>query len=142
MNIWSCPVCGEDLLKQNQNNNKSLVCKNNHSFDYARSGYVNLLTANRKKTKLPGDNSLMVNARRNFLSRDFYKPMSDKLCEVVDSFIPCKGVVLDAGCGEGYYTKNVYKFLSENGKSPYVYGIDIAKCAVDFRFPFCWFPFL
>lgn len=131
MNIWSCPVCGEDLLKQNQNNNKSLVCKNNHSFDYARSGYVNLLTANRKKTKLPGDNNLMVNARRNFLSRDFYKPMSDKLCEVINSFIPCKGVVLDAGCGEGYYTKNVYRFLSENGKSPYVYGIDIAKCAVD-----------
>ncbi|MDE6019624.1 MAG: methyltransferase domain-containing protein [Ruminococcus sp.] len=127
MSIWSCPVCGENLLKRE----KSLVCKKNHSFDYARSGYVNLLPVSRKKTKLPGDNALMINARRSFLSRDFYKPMSDSLCNVVDTFMPYGGVLFDAGCGEGYYTKNVYQSLSDSDKNAEIYGVDISKYAAD-----------
>lgn len=127
MSVWSCPVCGEILLTKE----KSLVCKKGHSFDYARSGYVNLLPVSRKKTKAPGDNTLMVNARRSFLSHGYYKPMSDKLCEVIDSFMPYNGVLFDAGCGEGYYTKNVKESLCSSGKNPAIYGIDISKCAVD-----------
>lgn len=127
MSIWSCPVCGEILLKKE----RGLVCKKNHSFDYARSGYVNLLPVNRKKTKDPGDNAFMVNARRNFLQKGYYKPMSDKLCEIIASFIPSNGVLFDAGCGEGYYTKNAAEFLYQIGKETKTYGVDIAKCAVD-----------
>lgn len=127
MSIWSCPVCGEFLLKQG----RSLVCKKNHSFDYARSGYVNLLPVSRKRTKAPGDNALMINARRSFLRNGYYKPMSDKLCEIVNTFIPSNGVLFDAGCGEGYYTKNVMEALCVNGKNPEIYGVDIAKCAAD-----------
>ncbi len=127
MSMWSCPVCGKILLKRE----KSLACKNNHSFDYARSGYVNLLPVSRKRTKDPGDNALMINARRSFLRSGYYKPMSDKLCEIVNSFMPSNGVLLDAGCGEGYYTKNVTEYLSASGKNSEIYGIDIAKCAAD-----------
>lgn len=127
MSIWSCPVCGRDL----QRRERSLFCEKGHTFDYARSGYVNLLPVNRKRTKDPGDNALMVQARRSFLSKGYYKPMSDTLCRIVCGYMPDQGTLLDAGCGEGYYTKNVCNAISEAGKNACVYGIDIAKCAVD-----------
>lgn len=133
MSIWICPVCGERLSV----NGRSLVCKKNHSFDLAKSGYVNLLPVSRKRTRDPGDNSLMVKARRNFLGKGYYKPMSDRLCEAVSSVFPQNGVLFDAGCGEGYYTKNVFDALSKNGKSPEIYGADISKCAVDAAAKYC-----
>mgnify|MGYP003057234303 CR=1 FL=1 len=39
-----CPVCKEKLIKEN----KTFRCVNNHSFDCAKQGYVNL---SRKQTK-------------------------------------------------------------------------------------------
>lgn len=127
MSLWCCPVCGEVLTEEG----RSLVCGKRHTFDRARSGYVNLLPANKKRTKDPGDNALMVQARRSFLSKDYYKPMSDALCKIVCGYMPDEGVLLDAGSGEGYYTKNVCTALEAAGRSADVYGVDIAKCAVD-----------
>ena len=49
MSIWICPVCGEKLSE----NGRSLVCKKGHSFDLAKSGYVNLLPVSRKRTRIP-----------------------------------------------------------------------------------------
>lgn len=127
MSIWSCPICGETLIAEG----RSLICSKRHTFDRAKSGYVNLLPANRKRTKDPGDNAFMVKARRDFLSKDYYKPMSDALCKLVLDFMAEESVLLDAGCGEGYYTKNVCTALESAGRAFYVYGVDIAKCAVD-----------
>ncbi len=127
MNFWSCPICGEGLEAKD----RSLVCSRNHTYDRARSGYVNLLPVSRKRTKDPGDNSLMVQARKSFLGKDYYKSMCDALCSIVCGFMPEGGVLLDAGSGEGYYTKNVCTALEEEGKAAKVLGVDIAKCAVD-----------
>lgn len=60
-----CPVCKEKLIKEN----KTFRCVNNHSFDCAKQGYVNL---SRKQTKNHGDNALMVKARTDFLEKDYY----------------------------------------------------------------------
>ena len=46
-----CPVCGNELTKKD----KSYVCTQNHSFDMARQGYVNLLTVSQKHSLTPGD---------------------------------------------------------------------------------------
>lgn len=127
MSIWSCPVCGGAMERRE----RSLVCSKGHMFDYARSGYVNLLPVNRKRTKDPGDNALMVQARRSFLNAGYYKPLCDRLCGVLVPLSPAQGVLLDAGCGEGYYTKNAAEALAQSGKQMEVYGVDIAKCAVD-----------
>ena len=110
---------------------RSLVCSAGHRFDYARSGYVNLLPVNRKHAKNPGDNAFMVQARRSFLRAGYYKPLCDRLCQVIRKWMPCQGVLLDAGCGEGYYTKHVTDLFAEDGNPVQVYGVDIAKCAVD-----------
>lgn len=127
MSRFICPVCGENL----SDSTKSYICMKNHVFDKAKSGYVNLLQSNHMHTKIPGDNKLMVNARRDFLSRGYYAPMMEKLCETADRYCDDKAFFIDAGCGEGYYTSNVYEYLSIKNKTADMYGIDISKNAVD-----------
>ena len=41
------------------------------------------------------------------------------------------GVLLDAGCGEGYYTEGVSGALAEAGLPMETYGVDISKSAAD-----------
>jgi len=114
-----CPVCHEPIIKQND---KIYRCQNNHSFDIAKKGYVNFLLAHKMNSKLPGDNKLMVDARSSFLSKGYYECFRNKLIELVNRKKPKK--ILDAGCGEGYYTDGIWQ---ENRT---VIGIDISKTAL------------
>lgn len=125
--IWSCPICGKRLHPIE----KSLRCENSHSFDRGRSGYVHLLPSNRQNAKLPGDNPDMVRARRNFLQKGYYAHLLDALCEAAGKYLPEHGVLLDAGCGEGYYTKGVREHLANLQHSCDCYGVDISKTAAD-----------
>ena len=114
-----CPVCHEPIFKQND---KIYQCNNHHSFDIAKKGYVNFLLVHKMNSKLPGDNKLMVDARSNFLNKGYYSLFQDKVKELVHQNNPV--TVLDAGCGEGYYTDSVYN----EGRT--VIGIDISKTAL------------
>lgn len=107
-----CPVCKEKLIKEN----KTFRCVNNHSFDCAKQGYVNL---SRKQTKNHGDNALMVKARTDFLEKDYYDFMRQYVKEKVKG-----NVYLDAGCGQGYYTKEIGANFEQS------YGIDLSKEAI------------
>lgn len=121
-----CPTCGAPLTR----GPRDYRCAQNHLFDLSRSGYVNLLTAGSKHSKVPGDNKLMVNARRSFLDKGYYS----KLCELVSlraAVLAGDGPVLDAGCGEGYYTTAVFEALARSGRQVDVMGIDISKIALD-----------
>ena len=97
MSILICPVCGGNLEKTEH----SYVCVKGHSFDIARSGYVNLLLSKHMGKTVHGDNKLMVNARREFLEKGYYAPLMNALCDKAEEFFQGK-VLLDAGCGEGY----------------------------------------
>lgn len=131
MNYLSCPVC-KGLLKQNE---RSFKCKKGHSFDLSASGYLHLLPANKMNSKLPGDNKLMVNARRNFLQKGYYHAISDKLNEVICAELKKsnkkENLVLDIGCGEGYYTSRLNQAISENKILAEVCGMDISKLAIN-----------
>lgn len=120
---YICPKCREMLEKEGG----SLVCKNKHTYDIAKSGYVNLLLSDQMNTKLPGDNKLMVNARRSFLDKGYYEILMNAFCEAAASYAPENALVLDCGCGEGYYTVNMAERLSD----AFVMGTDISKTAVD-----------
>lgn len=62
-----CPVCGGRLARE-----KTVWrCESRHSFDVARSGYVNLLPPS-ASGKRHGDDKRMVAARTAFLSRGYY----------------------------------------------------------------------
>lgn len=115
--ILVCPKCGENLVT----GENSLVCKNNHCYDIAKEGYVNLLLANMKKTKMPGDDKLMVQARKTFLDKDYYGRLKTEINKVILDYQP--KILLDAGCGTGYYSNNL-------GDDIEVIGVDISKFAI------------
>lgn len=118
-----CPVCSEKL----ERGDKSYACKNGHMYDIAKEGYVNLINANMKHSLSPGDDKQMAKARRDFLSRGYYKILLDALCSAVCEVLPDISTVLDAGCGEGYYTGGIYRALTRNGKRTAMVGTDISK---------------
>lgn len=124
MSGFICPVCGEPLEIEE----RSYVCSSRHSFDIAAKGYVNLLLSNRMNAKLPGDNKLMVNARADFLNKGYYshlaEAVSDRAAELFKG-----GAVLDAGCGEGYYTEKIYEKIKTRHDDFSLLGIDISKFA-------------
>jgi len=103
-----------------------------HSFDIAREGYVNLLLSSGKRPKIMGDTREMLRARRSFLERGFYGPLSDALNEYIhnhlvgDAFPVC---IADVGCGEGYYIGRLKRYLdSQPGLDDLCYfGLDISK---------------
>lgn len=120
---YICPKCGGALHRDSG----SFRCPENHVYDTARSGYVNLLLVQQMNTKLPGDNKLMVNARKSFLNKGYYDILINAFSDSVKKYSVKNGVVLDAGCGEGIYTVCAAK------KAPDMFfmGTDISKTAAD-----------
>ena len=123
-----CPVCSEPLTRTD----KQLHCENKHSFDQAKQGYFNLLLNQAKKSKQPGDNAEMVNARTRFLNAGHYQSISDAINQLaIDLLWQQEGVgILDVGCGEGYYTQRLHEALSDHQINHSLYGLDISRDAV------------
>lgn len=126
MKILRCPICKEDLEKDG----RSYKCTNRHTFDMAKQGYVNMHISNKKNS---GDDKEMIQSRRDFLEKDYYKTISNEVNEVTGRYIKSdEPEILDIGCGEGYYTKHLKNYLAKQDKSANIYGIDISKEAVLF----------
>ena len=113
-----CPKCKKELFRDNN----TYKCVNNHTYDIAKEGYVNLLLSRTAS----GDGKDLVNGRINFLNQGYYEPLRHDLEQIIADF--CKNRViklLDMGCGTGYYTQILPKF----GES---YGLDISKEAIKY----------
>ncbi len=121
--LFRCPVCGESLHREKN----SLLCQNGHMFDIARQGYVNLLRSNKAKH---GDDKRMVQARRNFLERGYYRPLLDALFDGLFPWMKTGDVLLDAGCGECWYTSGLLDRFYAAGVVPEMAGVDISKEAL------------
>jgi 23S rRNA (guanine745-N1)-methyltransferase len=106
-----CPVCALPLRREN----KEAVCDHNHHFDYAKSGYLNLLVSNKKNH---GDDAAMVKARTAFLESGGYAFLRNRLAELSEG----SHVLADLGCGEGYYTGAM--------KAEERYGFDLSRDAL------------
>ena len=133
--ILKCPVCNLSLKK----NEKQYVCLNNHSYDIASKGHINLLLANQKNTKEPGDSKEMMESRRNFLNKGYYHTFSERLNEVIISNISGNDInILDVGCGEGYFLFRLKEAIYIKGatytlnKEFDFFGVDISKAAVTY----------
>ena len=125
MSSFTCPLC-QTVFKQINN---TQVCENNHHFDIAKEGHLNLLPVKAKNSKNPGDSKEMMQARRAFLNTDGYLPLALKLQQLTAQLLADKteASLLDIGCGEGYYTQ----ILTENlPKSFIINALDISKVAI------------
>jgi len=126
MEHFICPVCGEALsLREN-----TYICANNHTFDRAKSGYVNLLRSQVSSKKRHGDDKLMIRARTAFLGKGFYRPLLSGLLEECDKSEGKMIHLCDIGCGEGWYTEQIFRHLREAGKIVQMEGINISKDAL------------
>lgn len=124
--LLRCPLCGAPLTVMSG----ACKCPEGHSFDIAKEGYVNLLPANRKHSKAPGDDAGMALARHEFLSDGHYAPLAAALAELCAGLSPEKPVIVDSGCGEGYYTSHILAALKRAGKAARIAGIDLSKPSV------------
>ena len=115
---YICPVCKNALDRAGD----SYKCRAGHSYDISASGYVNLSGAGKASR---GDDADMVSARRRFLQTERYKPLCDEVLTVLGRHDFTD--LLDAGCGEGYYTKRI----SEAFPDKRIYGLDISKKAAE-----------
>lgn len=117
-----CPVreCHLALL----NEGRRYVCPRGHSFDIAKSGYVNLLQPQERRSKNPGDTADAVAARRRLHERGVTQPLLRGIAQALDP--QSRDVVLDAGCGEGFYLGSLALKAGFGA-----YGMDISIPAID-----------
>ncbi len=121
--IFTCPLCGSSLTLEGG----VFSCMDGHRFDLSSAGYVNLLRPGKLRNRSSGDDKGMVTARTRFLSADYYKPNRDAIIDAIRELLPNGGTVLDAGCGEGYYTNGIARELPGVN----VIGIDASKHATE-----------
>lgn len=121
LTLFRCPICHEAL--EATPDSRSLKCQNNHCFDISASGYVNLMHG--RGSSASGDSKEMIRARRDFLAAGYYSRIAKGVCDVLSSRSPQS--VIDAGCGEGYYTSLVADKLTESQ----VVGFDLSKPGID-----------
>ncbi|RCW23775.1 23S rRNA m(1)G-745 methyltransferase [Vibrio parahaemolyticus] len=136
---YQCPLCHQALAL----NEKTFKCENNHQFDLAKEGYVNLMPAHHKRSKDPGDNKEMMQARRRFLEGNYYNPMRQEVAQLCAKYTEgTDHQLLDIGCGEGYYTDQVQKTIQTQTDDATIYGLDISKVAIRYaakRYTQCHF---
>ncbi len=112
---------------------RRLFCPRGHSFDVARSGYINLLQPQERRSNKPGDTTAAVAARRRLHDRGVSEPVLHAIAEMMDA--SASDVVLDAGCGDGFYLGSLSRLIGFEA-----HGVDISTPAVDAaarRYPEC-----
>lgn len=123
----ACPLDGAPLHR----NGSTWRCAAGHSFDVASQGYTHLLPVQQKRSRDPGDSKEMVAARRRFLNAGAYQPIAAAVSRAVLSDLPPAATArcLDAGCGEGYYLRQLTA-ADNDGQTLALLGLDISKWAV------------
>lgn len=138
--LLCCPVCGRGFRTPEQAA-RTLTCEQGHAFDVARSGYVNLVPGGRH-TAGTGDTSQMLAARRRFLDRGRFEPLSALVGRLVGEALPSCGTVgeepscvVEVGTGTGHHLAGLEASLASSprqgaGTLPLCwFGVDVSKAA-------------
>jgi 23S rRNA (guanine745-N1)-methyltransferase len=109
------------------------ACHRGHSFDIARSGYINLLQPQDRRSKHPGDTIATIAGRRRLHDLGVTAPLIDAIANMIGP--SADDVVLDAGCGGGFYLGTLARRFGVGG-----HGVDISVPAIEAaakRYPEC-----
>lgn len=120
--LLQCPICQEAMTVVDV---KSLICNNQHTFDFAKQGYLNLLG---RQSNDQYDKKLF-DARQQIITETvLYGSLHTEVVKVIRKYQGLKDeplVILDAGSGEG---SHLQKMLDERvGEQTVAIGLDIAK---------------
>lgn len=128
----ACPIDGAPLSFDGG----SARCPNGHTYDRAKDGYWNLLLVQHKASRDPGDSKDMVAARRRVLEAGHFAPLADEIAGRVECLLAVQAagadrpLVVDAGCGEGYYLQRIAERCTAAVAGVQLVGIDVSKWAV------------
>lgn len=109
--LLRCPVCGAAFSQCGA----SLKCVGGHTYDPSKKGYVNF-APNAGPTRYDG---ALFESRRRILAGGFYDAVTDAIRSAMPKDVR---VVLDAGCGDGSFTKAL------QGET--TVGLDLSKDAI------------
>jgi 23S rRNA (guanine745-N1)-methyltransferase len=125
MLLCTVRTCHQPLVREE----RRVICARGHAFDVARSGYINLLQPQDRRSKQPGDTAHAVAGRRRLHDRGVTAPLRDAIAAMAG--VKPDNAVLDAGCGDGFYLGS----LRCDG-----HGVDISLSAIEAaakRYPDC-----
>ena len=122
----ACPLDGKPLRRDGA----AWRCAGGHSFDIASQGYTHLLPVQNKRSRDPGDSKEMVASRRRFLDTGHYQPIAEAARRAVLADMASSATIrcLDAGCGEGYYLRQLA--AGDAARRLALIGLDISKWAI------------
>ena len=119
ISLLACPVCHSKMTLDDEGKVCRCLGMRTHCFDVARSGHLHLGGSHAGE----GDTKDAVLARRAFLDAGYYQSLSDEINSVIGSI--GAQTVLDAGCGEGYYTNRLATDRS-------VLGLDLSRAGIEY----------
>jgi 23S rRNA (guanine745-N1)-methyltransferase len=122
---FACTVrgCGQPLTQRD----RALVCSVGHSFDIARSGYINLLQPQDRRSTKAGDSKAAVEARAALEALGVGRALIDALALRLRALnLPGDAIAVDLGSGTGEVLGQLCKDLSLGG-----IGIDLSPAAAD-----------
>ncbi|MFM7283242.1 MAG: methyltransferase domain-containing protein [Planctomycetia bacterium] len=125
--VLACSVrgCGQPLLPSADR--RSWRCARAHCFDVARSGYLNLLQPNERRSRAPGDSEETVAARRRWMKSGRSAPLIEAVRErTLRLGLGRESAVLDVGCGEGTLLGSLQMEFGFEA-----FGVDISQPAID-----------
>jgi 23S rRNA (guanine745-N1)-methyltransferase len=125
MLLCTVRTCHQPLVREE----RRTVCPRGHSFDVARSGYINLLQPQDRRSKQPGDTADAVAARRRLHDRGVTSPLLDAIRAMAN--VTGADLALDVGCGDGFYLGSL---------DCEAHGVDISLPAIEAaarRYPDC-----
>jgi 23S rRNA (guanine745-N1)-methyltransferase len=119
-----CPICRLDLTAAES----TLACRNRHSFDIARTGYVTLLGGRRRLPGAGGDSADQLRHRAAFLGIGHFDSIATLIVRQARRVSTGPDIgrrVLDAGCGTSHLGK-----VAAALKAPVIgLGLDISSAA-------------
>jgi 23S rRNA (guanine745-N1)-methyltransferase len=121
----ACTVrgCGRLLSREG----RALRCPQGHAYDLARSGYVNLLQPQDRRSPHAGDSREVVAARARLTGAGIGDRLVDACVDRITSLaLPADAQIADLGCGTGHLLARV----AQAGVAHAV-GIDLSVAAID-----------
>ena len=117
ISVLRCPRCRCTFTLSEQ----SLICENRHCYDLSRRGYVNFAPSHDQAAEKY--DAELFDSRRLVFEHGFYQPV----IEAIARWLPdAPSIVLDAGCGEGYYAR----LLAQQFPQAHFVGLDISRDAI------------